>query len=230
MNPCGDRRRRRADPADRARAARCASQDIRIGGRPDRRRRRDPARRPRHRRRAARQPARRQRDPNARRIVAHGLRNPFRLTLRPGTGEVWVGDVGWNDWEEIDRIAAPTARRRQLRLALLRGRRPDAGLRQPEPEPLRDALRAGRRRRRDAATTRTGTPTRSSRARRARRAAPRSPACSSTPAAASPRAYRGGAVLRGLHAQLHLGHAEGRRRAARPGAAPDVRLRRDAAP
>lgn len=43
-------------------------------------------------------------DPNARRIVAHGLRNPFRLAVRPGTSEIWVGDVGWNTWEEIDRI------------------------------------------------------------------------------------------------------------------------------
>ena len=34
-------------------------------------------------------------DPNARRIVAHGLRNPFRFTMRPGTNEVWLGDVGW---------------------------------------------------------------------------------------------------------------------------------------
>jgi len=38
------------------------------------------------------------------RIVAHGFRNPFRFTFRPGTGELWVGDVGWNTWEEIDRI------------------------------------------------------------------------------------------------------------------------------
>jgi uncharacterized repeat protein (TIGR01451 family) len=45
-------------------------------------------------------------DPNARRIVAHGLRNPFRFTMRPGTGELWVGDVGWNTWEEIDRIGS----------------------------------------------------------------------------------------------------------------------------
>jgi uncharacterized repeat protein (TIGR01451 family) len=48
-------------------------------------------------------------DPNVRRIVAHGLRNPFRITMRPGTNEVWVGDVGWNDWEEIDRIVNPTS-------------------------------------------------------------------------------------------------------------------------
>src|SRR5829696_2709812 len=47
-------------------------------------------------------------DPNARRIVAHGFRNPFRFTMRPGTNEVWVGDVGAGQWEEIDRIPNPT--------------------------------------------------------------------------------------------------------------------------
>ncbi|CAN5874336.1 hypothetical protein BH18ACT11_BH18ACT11_00830 [soil metagenome] len=47
-------------------------------------------------------------DPKARRIIAHGLRNPFRFTMRPGTNEVWLGDVGWNAWEEIDRITNPT--------------------------------------------------------------------------------------------------------------------------
>jgi glucose/arabinose dehydrogenase len=46
-------------------------------------------------------------DPNGKRIVAHGLRNPFRATIRPGTREVWVGDVGWGDWEEINRVLDP---------------------------------------------------------------------------------------------------------------------------
>ena len=41
-------------------------------------------------------------DGNARRIISHGLRNPFRFTQRPGTDDLWVGDVGWNDWEEIN--------------------------------------------------------------------------------------------------------------------------------
>ncbi|MFY1687610.1 PQQ-dependent sugar dehydrogenase [Plantactinospora sp. WMMB782] len=48
-------------------------------------------------------------DPNTRRIVGHGARNPFRFTIRPGTNEVWFGDVGWNSWEEVNRIADPRA-------------------------------------------------------------------------------------------------------------------------
>ncbi|MEV7430792.1 PQQ-dependent sugar dehydrogenase [Nocardioides sp. NPDC092400] len=44
---------------------------------------------------------------NERRIVAYGMRNPFRFAFRPGTGadpEVYVGDVGQGGWEEIDRF------------------------------------------------------------------------------------------------------------------------------
>ncbi|WP_433165851.1 ricin-type beta-trefoil lectin domain protein [Kribbella sp. CA-247076] len=48
-------------------------------------------------------------DLNARRIVAHGLRNPMRFDFRPGTNELWVGDVGWSAAEEINRIVSPTA-------------------------------------------------------------------------------------------------------------------------
>jgi PKD repeat protein len=47
-------------------------------------------------------------DPNARRIIGYGLRNPFRFTFRPGTSELWVGDVGWNTWEEVNRMTSPT--------------------------------------------------------------------------------------------------------------------------
>jgi glucose/arabinose dehydrogenase len=47
-------------------------------------------------------------DANARRIIAYGLRNPFRITFRPGTNELWLGDVGWETWEEIDRIPDAT--------------------------------------------------------------------------------------------------------------------------
>ena len=43
-------------------------------------------------------------DLNARRIIAHGLRNPFRIAFRPGTSELWIGDVGLGRWEEINRV------------------------------------------------------------------------------------------------------------------------------
>jgi glucose/arabinose dehydrogenase len=41
------------------------------------------------------------------RIIAHGLRNPFRITVRPGTLEVWIGDVGWSTREEINVVRDP---------------------------------------------------------------------------------------------------------------------------
>jgi glucose/arabinose dehydrogenase len=37
-------------------------------------------------------------------MVASGLRNPFRMAFRPATPELWIGDVGWIAWEEINRI------------------------------------------------------------------------------------------------------------------------------
>jgi glucose/arabinose dehydrogenase len=38
------------------------------------------------------------------RIVASGMRNPFRFAARPGTDQIFIGDVGWTLWEEIDRL------------------------------------------------------------------------------------------------------------------------------
>ncbi len=46
-------------------------------------------------------------DPNDRRIVAHGFRNAFRWTFRPGTSEIYLGDVGNQTWEEIERVILP---------------------------------------------------------------------------------------------------------------------------
>ncbi len=48
-------------------------------------------------------------DPDTRRIVANGLRNPYRITMRPGTSETWISDTGWNAFEEVNRVVDPTA-------------------------------------------------------------------------------------------------------------------------
>lgn len=51
------------------------------------------------------------------RVWALGLRNPFRMSLQPGTGvtnplladpgTLWIGDVGWNAHEELDMCDGP---------------------------------------------------------------------------------------------------------------------------
>jgi glucose/arabinose dehydrogenase len=41
-------------------------------------------------------------DDNRSKVWAYGLRNPFRVSARPGSALPYVGDVGWNDREEID--------------------------------------------------------------------------------------------------------------------------------
>jgi len=38
------------------------------------------------------------------RIIAYGLRNPFRFAIPPYMSDLWIGDVGNGTWEEINRI------------------------------------------------------------------------------------------------------------------------------
>jgi glucose/arabinose dehydrogenase len=42
-------------------------------------------------------------DANRSKVVNLGLRNPFRFAFQPGSGELFIGDVGWTQWEEINR-------------------------------------------------------------------------------------------------------------------------------
>jgi glucose/arabinose dehydrogenase len=43
-------------------------------------------------------------DPNSNRskVWSYGFRNAFRFTVQPGTGTIYLGDVGWTTWEEVD--------------------------------------------------------------------------------------------------------------------------------
>ncbi|MDQ1522062.1 MAG: hypothetical protein QOI55_3135, partial [Actinomycetota bacterium] len=78
-------------------------------------------------------------DVNARRIVAMGMRNPFRFTFRPGTTDLWIGDVGWGVWEEVDRHPDARASVKNFGWPCYEGTNPNGGY-QPLGLALCDSL------------------------------------------------------------------------------------------
>jgi glucose/arabinose dehydrogenase len=39
-------------------------------------------------------------------VWLYGVRNPWRFSFDRATGDLWIGDVGQNEWEEIDQLQA----------------------------------------------------------------------------------------------------------------------------
>ena len=89
--------------------------------------------------------SRRSPDLNKRRVVAYGLRNPFRFTFRPGTSELWIGDVGAVELGGVQPGRQPRRAPRELRLAVLRGPEQELSIRLAGPDALRESVRGWHR-------------------------------------------------------------------------------------
>ena len=152
-------------------------------------------------------------DANARRIVAEGLRNPFRFTLRPGTSDLWIGDVGWSTWEEIDHQPAPKASVANFGWPCYEGAAPQSVYAERESRSLHQSLR-----RRDGSRPVLQVQPQGERGGgrrlRGRELVDHRPRL--LPRRSLSRALRRGPLLRRLFAELHLGDAQGCERASRP--------------
>ena len=144
-NPCGD------PPggvgvaqhvADRTRWRDALAEPAPAGRRAAGAQRRAAAHQPRHRRRRARQPDVQRVDAVGERVAHPRLRvaQPVPVHRRArARHEIWVGDVGWGIWEEINRIPTPTPTQgAELRLAV--PREADPPLRLPRPRHVQGAL------------------------------------------------------------------------------------------
>src|SRR6056297_935015 len=68
-------------------------------------------------------------------IMAYGLRNPWRFSFDPVTGDLWIADVGQDRWEEITRVPFDELPGANLGWNLMEGTEPFAGQEPPDHVP-----------------------------------------------------------------------------------------------
>ncbi len=73
-------------------------------------------------------------DEDAKLVWAWGLRNPFRFSVDPATGDLWIGDVGFISWEEVDHVPAASGGGQNFGWPILEG---------PDPPGTGDTCGAG---------------------------------------------------------------------------------------
>jgi glucose/arabinose dehydrogenase len=64
-------------------------------------------------------------------VWAYGLRNPWRFSFDRATGDLWIGDVGQDTWEEIDFLLAGSPGGTNFGWNLVEGNHPYNGQAQP---------------------------------------------------------------------------------------------------
>lgn len=71
-------------------------------------------------------------NPFSNEIWAYGLRNPWRISFDRATNDLWIADVGQNEWEEIDYLTAGSAGGANFGWSVLEGNHPYHGEAQPD--------------------------------------------------------------------------------------------------
>ncbi len=64
-------------------------------------------------------------------VWAYGLRNPWRISFDSRTGDLWIGDVGQGEWEEIDILPSGSPGGANFGWNLMEGSHPYNGSTQP---------------------------------------------------------------------------------------------------